>query len=73
MHHSGGMKKEEKPVRGVFERPAGSGCWWINYYVGVDNTAKKWAGSLMPSLYTRKEKLMHGEVSSCRNWCQGKL
>jgi integrase len=34
MHHSGGMKKEEKPVRGVFERPAGSGCWWINYYVG---------------------------------------
>ena len=28
------MKKEEKPVRGVFERPAGSGCWWINYYVG---------------------------------------
>jgi len=20
-------------VRGVFERPAGSGCWWINYYV----------------------------------------
>ncbi len=21
-------------ARGLFERPAGSGCWWINYYVG---------------------------------------
>ena len=28
------MKKEEKPARGLFERPAGSGCLWINYYVG---------------------------------------
>lgn len=22
-----------KKARGLFERPAGSGCWWINYYV----------------------------------------
>jgi len=28
------MKKEEKQIRGIFERPAGSGCWWINYYAG---------------------------------------
>lgn len=28
------MKREdEKRERGIFERPAGSGCWWINYYV----------------------------------------
>jgi integrase len=27
------MKRELEPVRGIFERPAGSDCWWINYYV----------------------------------------
>jgi site-specific recombinase XerD len=27
-------KKETKRVRGVFERPPGSGVWWINYYEG---------------------------------------
>lgn len=27
------MAREIKPVRGVFERPKGSGIWWINYYV----------------------------------------
>ena len=32
--HRGEMKKEAKPVRGLFERPAESGVWWINYYVG---------------------------------------
>ena len=26
------MEKEKKP-RGLFERPPGSGVWWINYYV----------------------------------------
>jgi integrase len=26
------MKKEAKAVRGVFEHPVGSGCWWVNYY-----------------------------------------
>ncbi len=26
-------KKEQKPARGVFERPKGSNIWWINYYV----------------------------------------
>jgi hypothetical protein len=24
------MKKAK--AKGLFERPAGSGCWWINYY-----------------------------------------
>jgi integrase len=27
------MKKGKKSIRGIFERPAGSGCWWVNYYV----------------------------------------
>src|ERR1035437_5976884 len=26
------MKKKKNP-RGLFERPPGSGVWWINYYV----------------------------------------
>jgi integrase len=25
-------KREEEKVKGVFEHPAGSGVWWINYY-----------------------------------------
>lgn len=25
-------RREEEKVRGVFEHPAGSGVWWINYY-----------------------------------------
>lgn len=24
--------EEQRPVRGVFQRPPGSGVWWINYY-----------------------------------------
>lgn len=24
--------KDEKKTRGIFERPAGSGCWWVNYH-----------------------------------------
>ena len=27
-----GPKKKPKSIRGVFEHPAGSGIWWINYY-----------------------------------------
>lgn len=26
------QKREDKKYRGVFERPPGSGVWWINYY-----------------------------------------
>lgn len=26
------MKQTQRPIRGVFERPPGSGVWWINYY-----------------------------------------
>jgi hypothetical protein len=30
----GAMKRTGSPkVKGVFERPVGSGSWWINYYV----------------------------------------
>jgi integrase len=27
-------KKAKKGIRGIFERPEGSGVWWINYYAG---------------------------------------
>ena len=34
-------KKDPKPLRGVFERPKGSGIWWINFYVnGVQRREK---------------------------------
>lgn len=34
-------KRELKLVRGVFERPKGSGIWWINFYVnGVQRREK---------------------------------
>ena len=28
-----GSVKKPKSIKGVFEHPAGSGIWWINYYV----------------------------------------
>lgn len=28
------MKRVSKKVRGIFERPKGSGVWWVNYYQG---------------------------------------
>jgi site-specific recombinase XerD len=31
--HKRTSSRETKSVRGVFEHPAGSGIWWINYYV----------------------------------------
>ncbi len=34
-------KKESKKERGVFERPAGSGVWWIVYYVGGKRRREK--------------------------------
>jgi hypothetical protein len=27
------MGTQSKTTRGLFERPPGSGIWWINYYV----------------------------------------
>jgi hypothetical protein len=37
-------KRESKKVRGIFERPPGSGVWWINYYEGGKQHREK-AGS----------------------------
>lgn len=34
-------KAEAKPVRGLFERPKGSGVWWINYYVKGEQHREK--------------------------------
>ena len=35
------MKREEKQVRGIFERPVGSGVWWVNYYVKGERHREK--------------------------------
>jgi len=35
------MKREEKLVRGVFERPVGSGVWWVNYYAKGERHREK--------------------------------
>jgi integrase len=35
------MKKETEKARGLFERPPGSGCWWINYYVNKKQHREK--------------------------------
>jgi integrase len=36
-----GKGREEKKTRGVFERPVGSGVWWINFYVGGKQRREK--------------------------------
>ncbi len=35
------MKKEAEKARGLFERPPGSGVWWINYYVNGKQRREK--------------------------------
>jgi integrase len=57
-----------KPVRGVFERPPGSGTWWINYYVeGVQHREK--VGSYRAAVdayYARKVAIREGRFSPPR-------
>jgi integrase len=55
-------KKEIKRERGIFERPAGSGVWWIVYYVnGVRHREKVGRRSDALNLYkTRKADAWRG-------------
>lgn len=55
-------KKEIKKERGIFERPAGSGVWWIVYYVdGVRRREKVGRRSDAINLYkTRKADAWRG-------------
>ena len=49
------MKEQEK-VRGIFERPAGSGCWWVNYYVnGKQHREKAGRRSDAVALYQKRK------------------
>jgi site-specific recombinase XerD len=48
--------KTPKPVRGLFEHPAGSGIWWINYYVeGIRHREKVGRRSDAVALYQRRK------------------
>ena len=49
-------RRETKPVRGVFERPKGSGIWWINYYVeGKQRREKAGSRSAAVDLYRARK------------------
>ena len=60
------MKKAS--ARGLFERPAGSGCWWINYYVdGKQHREKVGRRGDALALYQKRKadsrrKLKHPEL-----------
>ncbi|MGD0156902.1 MAG: site-specific integrase [Terracidiphilus sp.] len=50
------MKKDEKPVRGIFERPPKSGVFWINYYVnGKQHREKAGRKSDAIALYQKRK------------------
>ena len=60
-HRGGEMKKAgiTSKARGLFERPAGSGCWWINYYVDGKQHREKVGRPGMHLPFIRNGKLMH--------------
>ena len=50
------MAKEVKAVRGVYERPPGSGEWWINYYAdGVRHREKAGRRQAAIDLYRKRK------------------
>jgi integrase len=50
------MKKEQEKIRGIFERPAGSGVWWINYYIsGKQHREKAGRHSDAVALYQKRK------------------
>jgi integrase len=56
MHQGKKMKKADQPVRGIFERPLGSGCWWINYYAaGKQHREKAGRKSDAIALYQKRK------------------
>jgi hypothetical protein len=57
--------REKKSVRGVFEHPAGSGIWWINYYVeGAAVTARRLGDVQMHWRSIPSRRTTHEQVSS---------
>jgi site-specific recombinase XerD len=51
-----GKKKTAKPIRGVYEYPAGSGTWWINYYAdGQRHREKVGTKSSAIDLYRKRK------------------
>jgi integrase len=50
------MKREAEKARGLFERPPGSGVWWINYYVnGKQHREKAGRRSDALALYQKRK------------------
>jgi hypothetical protein len=56
------MKSEEKAIRGVYEHPAGSGVWWINYYANGQRHREKVGrkGDAIKLYRTRKSDALAG-------------
>ena len=51
-----GPGKKPKSIRGVFEHPAASGVWWINYYAkGTRHREKVGRRSDAVALYQRRK------------------
>lgn len=53
-----------KGLKGIFERPQGSGCWWIRYVdaVGVERREKAGTKSIATQLYRkRKQQALEGK------------
>ena len=56
------MKNEEKAVRGVYEHPADSGVWWVNYYANGQRHREKVGrkGDAIKLYQTRKADALAG-------------
>jgi hypothetical protein len=66
------MERELERMRGVFERPVGSGIWWINYYVnGQQHREKAGRCSDALALY-QKRKVDSRRKLKLPEWVPGK-
>jgi integrase len=64
------MKSQEKTVRGVYEHPAGSGVWWVNYYANGQRHREKVGrkGDAIKLYQTRKADALAGrKLPALRN------
>jgi hypothetical protein len=60
------MMRKKKNPRGLFERPPGSGVWWINYYVKGKQHREKVDASPTPLTSIKSAKPMLPLDVSCR-------
>jgi hypothetical protein len=67
MHQEGAQmaRREIKKERGVFERPKGSGVWWINYFEGAINIGRRPEHVNLHSISTRFARLTSFATASC--------